>query len=135
MPSTTSRSDGSGRVERGSSVVEFVLVTVILVPLVLGVLDLCLGLYARNTVAAAASEGARYAAVLGRTPDDGAVRTRAELDGLLADRLARTITSHAAVLDGARAVEVDARVVVPALGLWGPGVAFTVSGHAIAESP
>ena len=38
-------------------------------------------LLVRNTLAAAASEGARYAATLDRGPADGAARTRAQIDG------------------------------------------------------
>src|SRR5699024_8700584 len=46
--------------ERGSAVVEFVLVSVLVVTLLLGVLQLTLALHVRNTVVDAAGEGARY---------------------------------------------------------------------------
>ena len=62
--------------ERGSAVVDFVLVLVVLVPLFLGILQVALVLLVRNTLAAAASEGARYAATLDRGPADGVARTR-----------------------------------------------------------
>jgi Flp pilus assembly protein TadG len=54
-----------------------VLVVVVLVPLVLGVLQVSLVLLVRNTLTAAASDGARYAATVGRGPSDGAM-ARAE---------------------------------------------------------
>jgi len=61
-----------------------VLVLVVLVPVFLGILQLALVLLVRNTLAAAASEGARYAATLDRSPADGAARTRSQIDGALA---------------------------------------------------
>ena len=56
------------------------LVLVVLVPVFLGILQLALVLLVRNTVAAAASEGARYAATLDRSPADGVARTRAQIE-------------------------------------------------------
>ena len=50
---------GCGRGERGAAVVDFVLVLVVLVPLFLGLLQVGLVLHVRNTLTAAASEGAR----------------------------------------------------------------------------
>ena len=46
------------RDERGSAVVDFVLVMIILVPLFLGILQVALVLHVRNTLTAAASDGA-----------------------------------------------------------------------------
>ena len=121
--------------QRGAAVVDFVLVLVLLVPLFLGVLQVALVLFVRNTVTAAASEGARYAATLDRQPDDGATRTRAQISGVLAGRYARGVSAHEVTVDGAPAVEVTVHVVVPALGLGGPAVAFDVTGHAVEERP
>ena len=121
------------RSPRGAAVVDFVLVLVLLVPLFLGVLQVALVLFVRNTVAAAASEGARYAATLDREPTDGAVRTRTQISGVLAGRYAHGVAAREVTVDGAPAVEVTVHVVVPALGLGGPAVAFDVSGHAIEE--
>ena len=56
--------------ERGSAVVDYVLVMVLLVPLVLGIIQLGLVLHVRNTLTAAASDGARAGAPLGATPDE-----------------------------------------------------------------
>ena len=67
--------------ERGAAVVDFVLVLVVLVPVFLGILQVALVLFVRNTLAAAASEGARYAATLDRDPADGAARTRSQISG------------------------------------------------------
>ena len=119
--------------QRGAAVVDFVLVLVLIVPLFLGVLQVALVLFVRNTVTAAASEGARYAATLDRQPADGAARTRAQIRGVLAGRYAHGVSVHEVTIDGAPAVVVTVHVVVPALG--GPAVAFDVSGHAVEERP
>jgi Flp pilus assembly protein TadG len=121
------------RDQRGAAVVDFVLVLVLLVPMFLGVLQVALVLFVRNTVTAAASEGARYGATLGRGPADGAARTRSQIAGVLAGRYAHGVRAHEVTIDGARAVEVTVHVVVPALGLGGPAVTFDVAGHAVEE--
>lgn len=119
--------------ERGSAVVDFVLVLVVLVPLFLGILQLALVLHVRNTLTAAASEGARHAATADRSPADGVAQTREQISGVLAERFAGGVSSAPTVIDGAPAIEVVVRAEVPALGLWGPAVSLEVSGHAIEE--
>ncbi|GAA4697045.1 TadE/TadG family type IV pilus assembly protein [Nocardioides conyzicola] len=121
--------------ERGSAVVDFVLVLVVLVPVFLGILQVALVLLVRNTLASAASEGARYAATLDRGPDDGVARTRDQIDGAISGRFARDVSAHEATVDGAPGVEVTVRAVVPALGIGGPGIALEVTGHAVEEQP
>ncbi len=125
----------SRRIARGSAVVDFVLVLAVLVPMFLGILQLALVLLVRNTLAAAASEGARYAATLDREPADGVARTREQVTGALAARFAEDVEARRVLVEGAPGVEVTVRVVVPALGLGGPAVELTVSGHAIEEQP
>jgi hypothetical protein len=66
---------------------------------------------------------------------DGAARTRSQIRGVLAGHYAHGVSAHEVTVDGAAAVEVTVHVVVPALGLGGPAVAFDVSGHAIEEQP
>ena len=121
------------RGHRGAAVVDFVLVLVLLVPMFLGVLQVALVLFVRNTVASAASEGARYAATLDHDPADGAVRARTQISGVLAGRYAQGVSARQVTIDGAQAVEVTVHVVVPALGLGGPAVSFDVTGHAVEE--
>jgi len=122
------------RGSRGAAVVDFVLVVAVLVPLFLGILQLALVLLVRNTLAAAASEGARYGATLDREPADGRARTEAQIRGALADRFADDVDARHVLVHGAPGVEVTVHAVVPALGLGGPGIELTVSGHAIDES-
>lgn len=119
--------------ERGAAVVEFVLVMVLLVPLVLGIAQVALVLHVRNTLAAAASEGARASAPLGATPADGAQRTRSMIRSALDERYARDIRSTWTMVDGLPGAEVEVRASVPALGLFGPAVSVNVSGHAVRE--
>jgi Flp pilus assembly protein TadG len=116
-------------------VVDFVLVLVVLLPLVLGIVHLALVLHIRNTLTSAATEGARYAATVDRTPDAGVVRTRQEITGALADRFAREVSAREMTIDGAPAVEVRVVAEVPPLGLWGPATRVYVTGHAIKERP
>lgn len=113
--------------------VDFVLVSVVLVPLVLGLIQVGLTLYVRNTVVAAATEGARYAATSGGSPGSGALRARARLDGVVGDRFLREVSARYEDHRGVAVVEVRIRAVVPALGLWGPGVGIDVSGHGVRE--
>lgn len=121
------------RDEFGSAVVDFVLVTIILIPLVLGILQVAIVLHVRNTLTAAASEGARYAARYDRGPGDGAAYTRHQIREAIAGRYAGGVTAHRTSLGGAPGVEVTVHAEVPALGLWGPAVELVVHGHATEE--
>ncbi|WP_233712656.1 TadE/TadG family type IV pilus assembly protein [Kribbella turkmenica] len=124
----------SRRGERGSAVVEFVLVSMLVVPLFLGILQVGLYLYVRNTVIAAASEGAHYAAVLNRGPADGEARTRELVGGVVNDRLVDSVQAEEVDIGGQPGVRVMVTTHMPALGLWGPGVEFSVQGHAVKET-
>jgi Flp pilus assembly protein TadG len=121
------------RREDGSAVVDFVLVMVLLVPLVLGIAQVGLVLHVRNTLAAAASEGARASAPLGATPADGAERTRRMIREALADRYADDVDASLTTVAGQPGTVVEVRARVPALGLLGPSVPVTVRGHAVRE--
>jgi Flp pilus assembly protein TadG len=119
------------RTERGAAVVDVVLVMVVLVPVVLGILQVALVLFVRNTLASAASEGARLAATRDRGPADGAALTREQIDGAVSGRFAQDVVAA----QQGRTVEVTVHAQVPALGLGGPAVELTVTGHAVEEPP
>jgi Flp pilus assembly protein TadG len=119
------------RTERGAAVVDVVLVMVVLVPVVLGILQVALVLFVRNTLASAASEGARLAATSDRGPADGAALTRAQIDDAVSGRFAQDVRAT----QQGRTVEVTVHARVPALGLGGPAVELTVTGHAVEEPP
>jgi Flp pilus assembly protein TadG len=61
--------------ERGSAVVEFVLISLLIVTLLLAVLQVAVYVHVRNVVTASAQEGARYAANSDVPSDQGAART------------------------------------------------------------
>lgn len=121
------------RAERGSAVVDHVLVMVLLVPLVLGIVQLGLVLHVRNTLTAAASDGARAGAPLGATPQDATDRTRRMISESLSARFARSVSASDASVDDVPAVVVRVRARVPALGLFGPGVPLDVRGRALRQ--
>jgi Flp pilus assembly protein TadG len=124
------------RGEHGAAVVEFVLVSVLLLGLFLGVLQLALALHTRTVLVAAAQEGARWAANADRSPADGVARTRA----LVADALsveaaaAMTVTAAPVSRGGVRVVEVTVRGPLPVRFLPASPVEVTVRGHAVEES-
>lgn len=122
------------RSERGAAVVDFVLVSMLVVPLFLGILQVGLFLYVRNTVTAAASEGAHHAAVLNREPADGEARTRELVAGVVREELIDSIEAEAVEVAGQPGVRVVVKAHMPPLGLWGPGIGFDVEGHAIKET-
>jgi len=121
------------RRDNGSAVVDFCLVMVVLVPPVLGIMQVALVLYVRNTMTSAASEGARHGATLGGGSDAGAQRTRQLIAASLADDYATQVEAYPSLVEGYPGMVVRARASVPALGLFGPGVAVEVEGHAVQE--
>ena len=114
--------------------VDFVLVSMLLVPLVLGLVQVGLVLHVRNTLAAAATEGARYGANIDRGPSDGAARTRTQIDDAVAARFAEKVTARRETVDGVPTVAVTVHASVPPLGLWGPAVELSVTGHGVQET-
>lgn len=123
------------RDQHGSAVVDFVLVMVVLVPLVLGIIQVGLVMHVRATLAAAASEGARLAANVDRGPGDGVALTRRQIDAALAGTYAQHVSAHPITIDGQPGIAITVRAEVPALGLGGPGVALSVTGRAVEEVP
>lgn len=129
------RSSTRKRPERGSAVVDFVLVLLVITPLFLGILQVALVMMVRNTLASAASEGARYAATLDRGPEDGVARTRQQVDRAIAGRFAREVEADTVLVEGAPGVRITVHATVPALGIGGPAVPLTVTGSAVEEQP
>ena len=119
--------------ERGAAVVDFVLVLLVLLPLVLGILQLALVLHVRNTLASAAAEGARHAAVAGSSAPAGRAKVQELIDGALSHEFVRSVTVRPAVVGGAPGYEAVVEADVTVLGMGGPGVHVRVAGHAIAE--
>lgn len=107
---------------------------VVVVPLLLGVLQVALVLHVRNTLTAAASEGARYAATADRPLEAGVARTREQIADAVASRFARDVAVSPVSVAGAPGVRVRVVAEVPPLGLWGPAVRLVATGHAVEEA-
>jgi Flp pilus assembly protein TadG len=118
--------------EDGTAVVEFVLVTIVLVMLFLGLLQLGLALHVRNTLVACAADGARYAANANRTPDDGAAQTAVLIESALSERFAEQVTGTTVETGGVIQVEIRVEAVLPLLGFFGPR-SLVVTAHSLDE--
>jgi Flp pilus assembly protein TadG len=110
-----------------------VFVLVLLLPLAFGILQLALVLHVRNTLAAAAAEGARAGAVLGAPPGAAVATTRQQIVGAVDARFADGVRAGTTTIGGAETVVVTVRATVPTLGLGGPSLSFEVNGHAAKE--
>ena len=120
------------REDRGSAVVEFVLVTPLVLLVALGVLQVVLFLHVRTTLVAAAAEGARIAALHGGTLQAGERRTRTVLADALAGEVVETVRAQRRTEDGLPVVAVTVTARIPLLGLLGPS-GLSVRGHAVVE--
>lgn len=121
--------------ESGAAVVEFVGVLALLLLLFLVIFQLGVILHIRNVMAAAAAEGARYAANADRNEADGAERTREAISTGLSDELARSMTVTAQ-RDPTDPGVIEVTVSGPA-PLFVPKLTpfrITVHGHALEES-
>lgn len=124
---------GSRRSQRGSAIVDFTLVSVVLVPLFFGILQLALIWHVKTTLTSAASQGARYGASYQRTAAEGQRQTAAVIDDVFGSDFSAAVSAHDTSVEGQPGVEVDVRAEVPVLAFWGPTVAVEVHGHAIKE--
>lgn len=122
--------------EDGSAVVDFVLVSVLVVVLFLVVLQVGLALHVRNVLVASAAEGARYAANADRGAADGERRTRQAVASALSQRVADRMTytvSEVIGPGGATVVEVRVHGPLPVVLLPAVPFTLTVRGHALEE--
>ncbi|KGM03774.1 pilus biosynthesis protein TadE [Cellulomonas cellasea DSM 20118] len=125
--------DAVGGRERGSAAVDFALVGGLITLLFAGVVQIALVQHVRSTLVDCAAEGARYAALADRAPQDGVARTRALIESSLSAGYAQDVSAARTRLDGLDVVEVTVTAPLPVAGLLGPGGALTVTGHALAE--
>ena len=120
--------------ERGSAVVDFVLVGALVTVLLAGVLQLALTLHVRATLIDCAAEGARHGALAGSSPAVGVQRTRELIDSALSPTYSDDVTATVSDLGGAPVLVVSVRAPLPVIGLLGPSGAFEVSGRALMEA-
>lgn len=122
---------GWGRAdERGSAVVDFVLVGALLTLFFLAIVQLTLVLHVRNTLIDAAASGARYGTLADRNAVDGRERTAQLIGVALNPGFAQDVTTSEATYQGIRTLEVTVRAPLPVIGLIGPRAALEVKGHA-----
>ena len=82
-------------------------------------LQLGFALHVRNTLTAAAAEGASYGAAAGRDPDDAVARTRELVGSALAPSYATDVVASEESADGLPTVVVEVRSALPVLGSVG----------------
>ncbi|PRY51106.1 TadE-like protein [Geodermatophilus tzadiensis] len=131
--------DDSGDVERGSAVVDFVLVSVLIVVLLLAVLQVAVYVHVRNVVVAGAQEGARFAANADVSVSEAPGRTLAVVARATSARTAAGLVCSAAEeveASGLTLVTVRCAGAVPTLlaGL-GDVLPLEVTGRAVEEAP
>lgn len=119
--------------ERGSAVVDFVLVSILVTFLFLGVLQLGFALHTRNTLIASAAEGARVAARADATLDDGVARTRQLISDQLSERFAQQISADEVADGGMRQVRIQVSAPVPVIGPFGVGGDARIEARAFSE--
>ncbi|WP_380170575.1 TadE/TadG family type IV pilus assembly protein [Kineococcus sp. DHX-1] len=112
---------------------EFAAVAGLLSLLFVAVVQLAVVQHVRATAADCAGEGARFGALRGHSPADGARRTRELLAASLSPAYARDVTAHVVRVGAQPVVEVQVAAPLPVLGLLGPGRGLTVRGHALQE--
>lgn len=126
------RDGGTERVDdAGSEVVEFTLVSVLVVVLVGALLQLALALHVRNTLISCAAEGARYAAAEDRSLADGRDRALDLAEASLGGYPVET-AAYMSTVEGVPVVVVRLTAPVPVLGFWGFGN-MTVEARAVEE--
>jgi hypothetical protein len=118
----------------GTAVVETALVSVLLTLLFLGVVQVALVVHVRNVLIDAAGEGARAGALVGRTPEEGATRTRVLISSAIHPGYARDVRASIEPAGDRQLVVVSVRAPLPLVGLLGPAE-LDVTGRALREGP
>ncbi len=121
--------DGSAG-ERGSAVVDFILVGGLLTMFFLAIVQLALVLHVRNTLIDAAASGARYGTLADRNADDARARTAQLIGVALNPDFARDVVTVESTYQGIRTLAVTVRAPLPVIGLIGPRALLEVTGHA-----
>ena len=128
------RSRLSAQNELGSAVVDFVMVGALVITVFVALLQVTLGVYARNVLTDAAGDGARRAALVGGTEAEARQRVQVLTDAALRRGYVDTVTVSRVPSGDLTIVEVTVTAPLPVLGLLGPGGTLRVTGHAVDES-
>jgi hypothetical protein len=124
----------------GSAVVEFCLMSVLLVMLLFAVVQVAALFYVRSVAASAAADGARYAANAGVSPRVGGERASTLLGHALSPAMARKLPCAGALVaeagSGLRTAEVRCRGTIRSIFLpIGALVTVDVSGQSLKDDP
>ena len=117
--------------DRGSAVVEYVMVAGLVAMIFAATLQLALALHVRNTLIDAAAAGARYGTLADRSPEDGIERTRRIVSGALGPRYAQDVVATTAAVGELRTLEITVVSPLPVVALFGPPDSLEVRGHAV----
>lgn len=120
--------------ERGSAVVEFVLVGALLTVLTLAVLQLGFAIYVRNVVHDAAVEGAYHAALADTPVQAGAARAGEIIARAVGEDYVQEVSAGDVSVAGVESVSVTVRATLPLAGLLGVPRGLEVTAHAPRES-
>lgn len=126
-------SEGDRRTERGSAIVDFLLVSLLVTVLVLGVIQLALTLHVRTILIDSAAEGARYGALEGNGLAAGERRAAELISSTLPDAYARDLSAGYLSYGTMTLVEIRVSAPMPVLGLLGPSGVIAVTGRAVQE--
>jgi TadE-like protein len=126
--------------DRGSAVVEFCLMSVLLVMLLFAVVQVAALFYVRSVAASAAADGARYAANAGVSPQAGGERASTLLGRALSPGMARRLPCAGFLIaeagSGLGTTEVRCRGTISSVFLpIGALVTVDVSGQSLKDDP
>ncbi|WP_245637376.1 TadE family protein [Actinomyces vulturis] len=119
--------------ERGSAVVDFVLVSTLVIAVALALMQIALGLHVRTVLIDAAGEGARRAALVGGTVEEAEQRVRTLSNLALRDDYVDIVNVRRVEVDGLTLVDVEVVAPFPLIGFFGPEGTLHVHGHAVDE--
>lgn len=125
-----SSATGWRREERGSAVVDFILVGGLLTVFFLAIIQLALVLHVRNTLIDAAASGARYGTLADRGASDAKERAADLIRSALNADYALDVSTSEVTFQGLRTLQVTVRAPMPVIGLIGPREMLEVKGHA-----
>lgn len=120
------------RHDRGSAVVEFVLVAPLLMLIALAVIQVVLTCHVRATLTSAAAEGARAASLAGADPAVGVARTRMLLEDTLSGSVVTDVSAQRRDVNGLSVIAVRVTAHLPFPGLLG-NTTLSIEGHALEE--
>ena len=121
--------------EDGSAVAGFLLVSLLVTVMFLGLVQVAVIVHVRSTLIDCAAEGARLAARADRGLADGESRASELIAASLSPAYAEAVAAVYVSEGDLNLVQVEVSAPVPAIGLWSLGGTVTVSGHALVEAP